>query len=202
MIQSNNLFSCLALCTKGSNMGDSILRGTRTYLAGNLESSSDTTNWRSYIKSELKKLGIISFNPMEQNFTNDTAESDDTRNGLISQRELGKWEDVSTFMKATIEKDLRLIDISDFIIFNFEFDKPTFGTTHELVIAQLQKKPIFLIVKDRTKVPLWIMGLVPEKYIYDSIDDVLEILSDIHSGVIKIDSSRWRLLKKEFRFAV
>ena len=46
------------------------------------------------------------------------------------------------------------------------------------------------------------MGLVPEKYIYDSIDDVLEMLSDIHSGVIKIDSSRWRLLKKEFRFAV
>lgn len=180
-------------------MNKGLLYRTRTYLAGNLEFSSETTNWRTQVKQELEPLGIICFDPMQGNFINDQDESDEYRNKIISQRESGNWEEVQNFMKGVIEKDLRLIDIVDFVIFKFEFDKPTYGTTHELIMAQAEKKPIFVVADDKRKVPLWLVGLLPEKYIYDSIESVISTVKLINSGEKPIDSRRWHLLKEKYR---
>ena len=176
-----------------------LLNRTRTYLAGNLEFSRETTNWRKYIKKELGKLGIICFNPMEKNFINDQEESDEHRNELIRAREAGEWDKVHAYMKGCIQKDLRLIDIVDFVIFKFEFDVPTFGTPHEFYVANFEKKPIFVIAEDKRKVPLWLVGLLKEKYIYKNVDEVIEMLRKIDSGEVVMDSSRWRILREELR---
>lgn len=176
-----------------------LLNRTRVYLAGNLENSSDTTNWREYVEEELSKIGIICFNPMHKNFVTDTAEDDEFRNAMIKRREAGDWDTVHDFMKGCIQKDLRLIDISDYVIFKFEFDKPTYGTLHEFWVAQAQKKPCFVIAEHKNKVPLWLVGLLPEKYIYSSIDEVIDMLNRIDRGYVKADSKRWRLLKENLR---
>lgn len=176
-----------------------LLNRTRVYLAGNLENSSDTTNWRQLVAEQLSQIGVVSFNPMEQNFITDTAENDEFRKNLITRREVGDWDYVHNFMKGCIQKDLRLIDISDFVIFKFEFDKPTYGTLHEFFIAELQRKPVFIITEHKNKVPLWLVGLLPEKYIYESVNDVLDMIRKIDSGEVKADSNRWRLLKPELR---
>lgn len=187
------LISKLARNKKG------VLFGTRTYLAGNLEFSSDTINWRKTVKDKLSEIGIISLNPMDSNFIDDFAESDENRNLMIKKRQLGEWEFVQKYMDSVIKKDLRMIDIVDFVIFNFEFDKPTYGTVHELILSKTDKKPIFVIAENKKKVPLWLVGLIPEKYIYESIDDVIDTLYRINSGEIKIDSEKWKLLKHELR---
>lgn len=176
-----------------------LLNRTRVYLAGNLENSSDTTNWREHIEEELSKIGIICFNPMKKNFVTDTAEDDGFRNSLIKRRDAGDWKTVHDFMKGCIQKDLRLIDISDYVIFKFEFDKPTYGTLHEFFMAHIQKKPVFVIAEHKNKVPLWLVGLLPEKYIYESVDSTIDMIKNIDSGKVKGDSSRWRLLTENLR---
>lgn len=176
-----------------------LLARTRTYLAGNLEFSSDTTNWRKQIQWELGKLDIICLNPMEENFIGDIQEDDAYRNKMIKMREHGDYEFVRTFMKRIIQKDLRLIDIVDFIIFKFEFDCPTYGTLHELFVANFQKKPCFVIAEDKRKIPLWLVGLIPEKYIYRSVEHLIEMIYSIDNGSVKIDSDRWKILKPNLR---
>ena len=47
--------------------------------------------------------------------------------------------------------------------------------------------------------PLWIMGMLPHHYIYDSIEEVVDMVKQIDSGKKDIDSDRWRLLRKELR---
>ena len=76
----------------------------------------------------------------------------------------------------------------------------SWGSAEELVTAVRMKKPIFISMEGgKHKTPLWIMGMLPHHYIYDSVDEVLEMVKQINSGVKDIDSDRWRLLRKELR---
>jgi hypothetical protein len=62
------------------------------------------------------------------------------------------------------------------------------------------KRPIFVVVEGgKSKTPLWVMGMLPHKYIYDSFDEVKKVLTNIDSGIKSIDSERWRLFKHELR---
>ena len=47
--------------------------------------------------------------------------------------------------------------------------------------------------------PLWIMGMLPHKYIYNNVTEIVDKLKNIDSGKKAIDNERWRLLKKELR---
>ena len=51
----------------------------------------------------------------------------------------------------------------------------------------------------KQKTPLWIMGMLPHHYIYNSIEEVLDMIHQINDGKKAIDSDRWRLLRKELR---
>ena len=41
--------------------------------------------------------------------------------------------------------------------------------------------------------------MFPHKYIYDSVDDIMDMIVKIDNGEKEIDSDRWRLLKKCYR---
>jgi hypothetical protein len=43
------------------------------------------------------------------------------------------------------------------------------------------------------------MGMLPHRYIYDSIEEVVDMIKAIDSGSKEIDSDRWRLLREELR---
>ena len=51
----------------------------------------------------------------------------------------------------------------------------------------------------KSKTPLWMLGMLPHKYIYDSVDEIIEMIYAIDSENKEIDSDRWRLLRKEYR---
>lgn len=176
-----------------------ILGGTKTYLAGNLEFSKDASNWRDLIELQLSQINITCLSPIKVTFENQKEESEQDREGLKAMRERGDWDGVTTYMKGVIKKDLRLIDLSDFVIFNFEFEKPTFGTMHELVVAEQQRKPMFITCQDLKTVPLWVMGLINKKYFYPSVSHIINSIKAINSGECEIDDNRWYLLKKELR---
>jgi hypothetical protein len=177
-----------------------ILNKTKAYLAGNLENANHTTNtWRSYIKEELKSSNITFLSPLEHMFIDDIPENEGNQSVVKGYRANGDFEAAHQHMKKIIRKDLRLVDISDFFIFNFDTKTPTYGTMHELVLASQQRKPVFISVGDKHNCPLWIMGLFPHKYIYNNVEEIVGVLKKIDKGEIEINNSRWRLLKSDFR---
>ena len=177
-----------------------ILNKTKVYLAGNLENAKASTNtWRDYVKNELGSLNITFLSPLEHMFTDDMPEDESNQLAVKTLRSNGEFDAVHQHMKKIIRKDLRLVDISDFFIFNIDTKTPTYGTIHELVLASQQRKPVFISVGDKHLCPLWIMGLFTHKYIYNNVEEIVDVLKQIDAGEIEINSGRWRLLKSEFR---
>ena len=112
----------------------------------------------------------------------------------------GDYDRAAERMKTVRSYDLNLVDRSDFIIAHLVPDVASWGSAEEIVTAVRMKKPIFVSIEGgKVKTPLWILGMLPHKYIYNSLDKVLEMLYSIDDGNTKIDSDRWRLLRKEYR---
>ena len=182
-------------------MNQFILEKTRCYLIGPIESALDCgVGWRQYCKSHLEWLDIIVFDPTDKPFVKDLSETNEMQISVKTLRENKQYEELSTIMREIRSYDLGLVDKSDFIIFNFNPNNLTCGSWEEFFLANREKKPIFFVCEAGMEhVPLWVYGTISEKYIYTDMDDCLDMITDIHTGAVEIDSNRWRLLAKNYR---
>tara|TARA_Y100000593_G_scaffold49908_1_gene94064 strand:+ start:20858 stop:21397 length:540 start_codon:yes stop_codon:yes gene_type:complete len=178
---------------------ENLLERTKTYLVGHMQYANGR-NWRDYVEEELQPLNIQIFNPYKKPFVKDVAEDETMRQKVAEDMESGHFSDVAARMKEIRSYDLNLVDRSDFIIAHLLPDVASWGSAEEIVTAVRMKKPIFISMEGgRTKTPLWMMGMVPFQYIYDSIEEVVDMVKKIDSGKKAIDSDRWRLLRKDLR---
>jgi len=176
-----------------------LLEKTRTYLVGHMQ-YADGRDWRESAEEELAKLNIITFNPYRKPFVKDVEEDEASRIRMAEDMANGHYSDVAERMSIVRSYDLNLVDRSDFIIAHLLPDVASWGSAEEIVTAVRMKKPIFISMEGgKALTPLWMMGMKIDKYIYDSIDEVLDMIKKIDSGEKKIDSDRWRLLRKELR---
>lgn len=176
-----------------------LLNKTKTYLVGHMQYLSGR-NWRKEVSSKLEPLGIICFDPYKKPFVKDVEEDEETRSQMDKWMKSEKYEEVTERMKVIRSYDLNLVDRSDFIIAHLTPDVASWGSAEELVTAVRMKKPIFISIEGgKTKTPLWILGMLPHKYIYDSIDEVIDMIYAIDNGKKKMDSDRWRLLNENYR---
>ena len=175
------------------------LENTRTFLVGHMQYASGI-DWREDVTKELTPLNIKIFNPYDKPFVKDVDEGEDARLSLAHCQKHGYFNDVAERMKLVRSYDLNLVDRSDFIIAHLLPDVASWGSAEELVTAVRMKKPIFVSMEGgKHKTPLWMMGMLPHRYIYDSIEEVVDMVKQIDCGDKKIDSDRWRLLRKELR---
>lgn len=182
-----------------NNKKRGILWKTKVYLGGNLENCSDVHDWRKQVSKELSKMGIISLDPTEPLFLNQVHETDADRERLKVQREEEKFDELYDYMRQIVRKDARCIDLVDWTIFCLEVEKPTFGTIHEMVLSLQQRKPILLLLKNRKKMPLWFSGLIPKKYLFETIEELIEYVKGINEQKIKINDKFWKLLNFKYR---
>jgi hypothetical protein len=168
-------------------------------MIGNIERSADAFMWREEVSRALSSLNIICFDPNKEHFINQPAEGPEDRRKLNIARSEGNWSFVSDYMKSVIARDLRYVDLSEFIIGNIEPSMPTFGTIHELVIASLQNKPILLHIKDKKEFPLWLAGLVNMDLVFEQWEDLINYVKGIDSGEIFADPKYWKILIEEYR---
>jgi hypothetical protein len=176
-----------------------LLHKTKVYCIGHMQ-YKDGSAWREYVREELTPLGITVFDPYDKPFIKDVDESKEAFELAYQQLQDGDFDAVTDRMKMIRAYDLSLVDRSDFIIGHIDSDVPTFGTIEELVVATKCKRPIFLSFENSIQsCPLWVFGMLPHKYFYDSIEDVITMIKSIDDGSQKIDSSRWRLLREEYR---
>lgn len=177
---------------------------TKCYLVGPIEKAEDSgVNWRQQIAYHLNRMGIIVYDPCNKPFEAKNSlldETPDFQKRIKELRASGRYDELSSIIKEVRIYDLRLVDLADFIIFNYDPDISTCGSWEEFFESNRSKKPIFFICeKGDDRVPTWVFATIPHKYIYNSLESVLDMLWDIHNGKKNIDSDRWRLLKKEYR---
>lgn len=78
----------------------------------------------------------------------------------------------------------------------FNMRIPTYGTIHEIVVAHLQRKPIFVVWEDegKSQCSSWIMKLVGHDHVFSSFDNLLEHLKCVSNGEKAFDANEWLLL--------
>ena len=105
--------------------------------------------------------------------------------------------EVSKKMKDIIKVDLRMVDVSDFLIVYFDEDIPICGTTHEIVLCSQQRKPVLIVSRTgKMKIYDWLFGLLDHEEFFSSFDELEEYLMDIDFGISQI-SNKWLFFNKE-----
>lgn len=176
-----------------------LLKGTKTYLVGSIQYKNGR-GWREKMTTDLQEMGIVCYDPYKKPFIIDVDECEDAQSEILDLVSKKDFDEAARRMKLIRSYDLALVDKADFLICYIDPDVHTCGSYEELFWCNRLKRPIFLIVEGgKSKTPLWLLGTVPHKYIYDNFEDVVEMLRRIDSGEKTMDSGRWRLLKPQFR---
>ena len=172
---------------------------TKTYLVGHMQ-YVEGRNWREEVSERLNKIGVTCFDPYKKPFIKDVEEDEASREEMEVWMRTKQYDRVTERMKTVRSYDLNLVDRSDFIVAHLVPDVASWGSAEEIVTAVRMKKPVFVSMEGgKSKTPLWMLGMFPHKYIYNSLDEIVEMLYAIDSGNKQIDSDRWRLLKQEYR---
>jgi hypothetical protein len=127
------------------------LHGARVYLAGPMDfvASRETEKrfgWRSRVKEFLERLGVTVFDPWEKPRIRGLLEYGKEDAKTIKNRD--RWTFATTaegaatraelaeYFWETVHIDLRMVDISDFVIAYCPTDIYSVGTVHEIIVAR------------------------------------------------------------------
>lgn len=168
------------------------LKNQRVYLAGAMDRVVDRGNgWRDSITPFLETLGIIVFNPIKKP---SAVGIEDEQTHKLKQvlKSQENFDELSQLMKSIRSVDLRLVDISDFLIVNLDLDIHPCGTYEEIFWANRQKKPIIIhMVQGKQNAPDWLFGTIPHELIFSSWDEIKNYLMIINSNTDIITYNRW-----------
>jgi len=168
------------------------LKNQRVYLAGAMDRVHDRgSGWRDDITPFLQDLGVIVFNPIKKP-TIVGQEDEQTHKHKIKLKLEKNYDELSQLMKVIRSVDLRLVDISDFLIVNLDLDIHPCGTYEEIFWANRQKKPIIIhMVQGKQHAPDWLFGTIPHEMIFSSWDQVKEYVIHINSWSEINSHNRW-----------
>jgi len=181
--------------------GPNCLRDTRCYLIGHMQYVNGE-GWRTDVKKRLGPRNIKFYDPYHKPFIQDIPEDENSRQEMHHWMETEQYDLVAQRMKAVRGYDLRLCDVCDFFIAVIAPEIPSWGSAEEITTVIREKKPLFLVInhpQGKKKTPLWLMGIMPHKYIYNSLEEAFKMIEAIDDGIVKMSSDRWKLLKPELR---
>ena len=168
------------------------LQNQRVYLAGAMDRVADRgTGWRDNITPFLEALGIIVFNPISKP-TDIGLEDRDTHQIKTKLKQMCRFDELSSMMKTIRAVDLRLVDISDFLIVNLDITTHPCGTLEEIFLANRQKKPIIIHMEQgKQHTPDWLFGTIPHQMFFSTWDDIKQYLLHINSSENIETHKRW-----------
>lgn len=169
------------------------LKNQRVYLAGAMDRVADRGNgWRNDITPFLEKLGIIVFNPIKK--PSIIGQEDEQTHQHKTQLKINQnYDDLSKIMKVIRATDLRLVDISDFLIVNLDLDIHPCGTYEEIFLANRSKKPVVVhMIQGKGAAPDWLFGTIPHQMIFSTWDDIKSYIKKINDDMQIQDYNRWK----------
>lgn len=169
------------------------LKNQRVYLAGAIDRVADRgATWRENITPFLNSLGVKVFNPL---IKPTTVGLEDYHVGLMKKelKENHRYDELAEVMKSIRSTDLRLVDISDFIVVNLNLEHYACGTWEELSLANRSKKPILVhIEQGKQYTPDWLFGMLPHQWFFSKWSDLTNYLIHINSDQNIEHYNRWQ----------
>lgn len=168
------------------------LKGQRVYLAGAMDRVIDRgKGWRQEITPFLESLEAVVFNPILKP-TDIGLEDSDTHTHKTKLKKQKRYDELTSVMKVIRSVDLRLVDISDFIIVNLDLNIHPCGTYEEIFWANRQKKPIIVhVTQGKEHTPDWLFGVLPHQMIFSDWNDIYGYLEHINSSENVNSYNRW-----------
>ena len=164
----------------------------RGYLCGAMDRVSDGgVGWRQDIIDSLADLKILWLDPCRKPI--DIGIEDLENRGRRQQaKRSGDFEYIRTQMKQIRPVDLRMVDVSDFLIVNLDMDVHACGTYEELYLANREKKPVIIRIEQGIEhTPDWIFGTVPFEMIFSTWDQVKTYMRHIAHDPVIDRLNRW-----------
>ena len=152
------------------------------YLAGAIEfdKKEGGQGWRNNITPPLDKMLLYIQDPCltEALVTGMTVmEAQEKFNGWIQS---GNYKLFTDKFEKIVDKDIRMVHRSDFLVVHLFPNIKTTGTIHEMAEAWRQKKPVYLIWKDaKSNLSKWALYLVISSggRLFESENKLVEFLS-------------------------
>jgi hypothetical protein len=147
--------------------------------------------WRRRFIPFLQNMGVVTLDPTDKpiDIGLEDIESRTYRNNL---KGLGLYDNLSDEMKLLRVIDLRMVDMSDFIIMNLDTDIHACGTYEEESWANRLKNPILVHCEQgKDGVPDWLFGAIPHEHFFSSWLDMAKYLWDVHTAVRVDTYKRW-----------
>jgi nucleoside 2-deoxyribosyltransferase len=168
------------------------LKNQRVYLAGAMDRVADRgATWRDDITTFLIDMGIVVFNPITKP-TDIGLEDQESHSIKTKLKQQHRYDELSSMMKTIRSVDLRLVDISDFLIVNLDLNVHPCGTLEEIFLANRQKKPIIIhMVQGKNQTPDWLFGTIPHQMIFSSWEEIKLYLIQINSSENINTYKRW-----------
>ena len=163
-----------------------VLQNKKCYLSGPIQYDVAGHNWRVDVCRVLKEeFGIDLFDPF----------ADPKQQWLPQLKEAQTARDyvkMAEISRQFVQKDLCMVDRSDFLIAFLPSKVPTTGTVHEIINASNAKKPTLLVTdqNDVSCLPLWYFGFIPYKHMFAGWENLYKYLREINEGKHR-DDRRW-----------
>lgn len=141
-------------------MENNLLQGATCYLSGPMDFVADrsverTTGWRNRVTQFLEAHGCRTFDPWYKPVVRNLGRWGEENDGSIEIRDewtfnptkegAGTRYRLSRQFWPVMHIDLRMVDLSDFIIATCPTNLYSVGTPHEIVVAREQHKPVLLV---------------------------------------------------------
>lgn len=173
---------------------NNILKGTTVYLSGPIEFANDHgKGWRKHFTDLVQDIGLYILDPTNKP-KNLFSETEKEKGNTKLFKENNDFKSLRKFAKQIRRIDLRLVDLSSFLIAYIDPKIHMFGTIDEIITAERQQKPILCIVNGEKKdMSLWAYAIFKEHEIFTSVEECVQYIKDIDNGNIPIDD-RWILI--------
>ena len=137
-------------------------------------------SWRDNITPFLQNLGVVVFNPIKKP-SSEGSEDNETHATKIKLKSQHRYDELSSMMKTIRAVDLRLVDISDFLIVNLDLEVHPCGTYEELFLCNRSKKPILIhIEQGKQHTPDWLFGTLPHEWFFSDWQQLKNYITHIN----------------------
>ncbi len=171
------------------------LGNLRCYLAGPIDHAKDDgVGWRKDMTAWLQERNVKVLDPCDKPIKDVRyKEIEGEKIQMFELKNTGRYFELTQRMKEIVHMDLRMVDVSDFVIVYLDMDARPFGTIHELINSLNQRKPTLVVVEGgrRANASNWLFGIMDYNFIFDNFEDLQVFLDQIDSGNTIGDLSRW-----------
>jgi len=169
------------------------LRGSRAYLCGAIDRVSDeqSEGWRNEMAAYLHTKNVTVLNPCDKPI-DIGIEDKESRKRIAYLKETEQYHLIRPEHGVIRNVDLRMCDVSDFIIVAVNIDAHLCGSYEEVFLSNRQRKPVLVwCYQGKKHAPNWLFFTLPHQHIFGSLDSLKDYIHHVDTSEEVKHHRRW-----------